>query len=558
MVKKAIDRSEGKAATEARPAAGHAGARHGQEGLLARHAATGAARSATCTTATPPTQSDATCRAPAEPPPAHRVAVGCRRACDDCAPTGSSPSWSPGTGASCWSSRWPRWRAQTHAARRGRGGRQRQPPTAPPSCWPREHAASTSSRLTANTGGAGGFAVGIERALTHEPDLVWLLDDDTVPTPDGRRASWSRAWYDVRRPGERPARARQPGGVDRRPRPPDEHPAAASPGACRGRASRPPRRWAASRSARRRSSRSCATPAVVRERGLPVADYFLWNDDFEYSTRLIRGRRRRSPARAAWWCTRPRRSARPTPTRGSGSSSRSATRSGCSPARAACSPAEKALYGGSTAAPLGAHVRALERPPHAGRAACGRGLRRRPDQPPAAQRRGARGGRLVAARASRRGPSARGQPFALLIARVRRRRPGLPARGVHLERARPDPAARTRWCWCRTARCPTSSAATIARPGREQPGAGRPRRAGRQRRPRARPRRAGWRPATHEIVARMDADDVSAARPVREAAAAGRGGRGHRRLGLLEFGAVARRRSSAAVRRRPTPTRSAA
>ena len=36
--------------------------------------------------------------------------------------------------------------------------------------------------LGANTGGAGGFAAGIERALTHEPDLVWLLDDDTVPT----------------------------------------------------------------------------------------------------------------------------------------------------------------------------------------------------------------------------------------------------------------------------------------------------------------------------------------------------------------------------------------
>ena len=29
---------------------------------------------------------------------------------------------------------------------------------------------------------------------------------------------------------------------------------------------------------------------VVRERGAPVADFFLWNDDFEYSTRLIRGR----------------------------------------------------------------------------------------------------------------------------------------------------------------------------------------------------------------------------------------------------------------------------
>jgi GT2 family glycosyltransferase len=27
---------------------------------------------------------------------------------------------------------------------------------------------------------------------------------------------------------------------------------------------------------------------VAAERGLPVADYFLWNDDFEYTTRLIR------------------------------------------------------------------------------------------------------------------------------------------------------------------------------------------------------------------------------------------------------------------------------
>jgi rhamnopyranosyl-N-acetylglucosaminyl-diphospho-decaprenol beta-1,3/1,4-galactofuranosyltransferase len=29
---------------------------------------------------------------------------------------------------------------------------------------------------------------------------------------------------------------------------------------------------------------------AVRERGLPVADYFLWNDDFEYTLRLLRGR----------------------------------------------------------------------------------------------------------------------------------------------------------------------------------------------------------------------------------------------------------------------------
>ncbi len=29
--------------------------------------------------------------------------------------------------------------------------------------------------------------------------------------------------------------------------------------------------------------------AVCRQRGLPRADYFLWNDDFEFTTRLLRG-----------------------------------------------------------------------------------------------------------------------------------------------------------------------------------------------------------------------------------------------------------------------------
>jgi hypothetical protein len=33
-----------------------------------------------------------------------------------------------------------------------------------------------------------------------------------------------------------------------------------------------------------------ADATAVRDRGLPVADYFLWNDDFEYTTRLIRSR----------------------------------------------------------------------------------------------------------------------------------------------------------------------------------------------------------------------------------------------------------------------------
>ncbi|MDY4262152.1 MAG: glycosyltransferase, partial [Schaalia hyovaginalis] len=34
-----------------------------------------------------------------------------------------------------------------------------------------------------NIGGAGGFAAGIARALARGAEFVWLIEDDTVPTP---------------------------------------------------------------------------------------------------------------------------------------------------------------------------------------------------------------------------------------------------------------------------------------------------------------------------------------------------------------------------------------
>ena len=39
-----------------------------------------------------------------------------------------------------------------------------------------------------NTGGAGGFAYGIALALADAADLIWVMDDDTVPEPDALRA----------------------------------------------------------------------------------------------------------------------------------------------------------------------------------------------------------------------------------------------------------------------------------------------------------------------------------------------------------------------------------
>ena len=142
--------------------------------------------------------------------------------------------------------------------------------------------------LSTNVGGAGGFAAGIERALTHDPDLLWLLDDDTVPTPTAAEhlvAAWSAypSPADPRRPAVLASRVVWTDGRDhpmntprRKPGATEDEVAAAEAAGC------VPVRSASF------VSLMCDAE-VVRERGLPVADYFLWNDDFEYSTRLVRG-----------------------------------------------------------------------------------------------------------------------------------------------------------------------------------------------------------------------------------------------------------------------------
>jgi GT2 family glycosyltransferase len=147
-------------------------------------------------------------------------------------------------------------------------------------------------RLETNTGGAGGFAVGIEQALTHRPDLVWLLDDDTIATR-GAAAELVRVWQEYagpagRHPGGRPAvLASKVVWTDDR-----DHPMNTPrrrPGASRAEIE-------AARAVGAMPIRSASFVSImcdaqtVRERGLPLADYFLWNDDFEYSTRLIRDR----------------------------------------------------------------------------------------------------------------------------------------------------------------------------------------------------------------------------------------------------------------------------
>ncbi|MPZ60760.1 MAG: glycosyltransferase [Propionibacteriales bacterium] len=141
--------------------------------------------------------------------------------------------------------------------------------------------------LATNTGGAGGFAVGIRHALAADADLLWLMDDDTVPEPSALEAAIEA--YDGYPGDTRPSLvASRVVWTDGRPHPMNTP--RRKPGARRGELDAA----AAVGSIPVRSASFVSVlvdAARVRERGLPMAAYFLWNDDFEYTTRLIRGGR---------------------------------------------------------------------------------------------------------------------------------------------------------------------------------------------------------------------------------------------------------------------------
>ena len=140
--------------------------------------------------------------------------------------------------------------------------------------------------MARNTGGAGGFTIGLARALEGDADVVWLMDDDTVPEPGALAALLDvRATYAG---GPLALIASKVVWTDGR-----DHPMNTpriKPGVGDG-------ELAAAQAVRCVPIRSASfvsmlvDAAMVRERGLPLADYFLWNDDFEFTTRLIRGRR---------------------------------------------------------------------------------------------------------------------------------------------------------------------------------------------------------------------------------------------------------------------------
>lgn len=139
--------------------------------------------------------------------------------------------------------------------------------------------------LERNTGGAGGFAAGMAQALAvHNPDWVWLMDDDTVPTPEALQAALAAVEGDDRI-SVAGSRVIWTDGQDHPMNTPRQKPFVA----------RSEKEDAAQRGSVAVRSSSFVSmfvrASVARERGLPITDYFIWNDDFEYSTRILRGNR---------------------------------------------------------------------------------------------------------------------------------------------------------------------------------------------------------------------------------------------------------------------------
>ncbi|WP_207454701.1 glycosyltransferase [Herbiconiux sp. SYSU D00978] len=132
--------------------------------------------------------------------------------------------------------------------------------------------------LERNVGGAGGFAVGLAAALQdHGAEYVWLMDDDTIPTPGALASLLAGAARESAVVAA--SRVVWTDGSDHPMNTPRRHPFQR-------------RRTGGAVPVRSSSFVSMLVRAsAVRAEGLPIADYFIWNDDFEYSTRLIRSRR---------------------------------------------------------------------------------------------------------------------------------------------------------------------------------------------------------------------------------------------------------------------------
>ncbi len=130
--------------------------------------------------------------------------------------------------------------------------------------------------LPTNTGGAGGFHAGLERAVADGAELAWLMDDDGVPAPDcldvllredGRLDLWGPAVVAEQDAGRLCFPIRLPGTARVLHRTADAE-ALATGGLLRDVVIP--------------FNGVLVTASLVRRIGLPREEFFIWGDDVEY------------------------------------------------------------------------------------------------------------------------------------------------------------------------------------------------------------------------------------------------------------------------------------
>lgn len=129
-----------------------------------------------------------------------------------------------------------------------------------------------------NLGGAGGFAYGVREAALAGYDALWLMDDDTLPTPTALEALLQADRALQGQYGWLSSRALAPDGTDQpmnlqRVTPYKDLPNFDG--------ERIPAVMASFVSLFLRTE-------TVRQYGLPIAEFFIWSDDWEYTRRISR------------------------------------------------------------------------------------------------------------------------------------------------------------------------------------------------------------------------------------------------------------------------------
>jgi GT2 family glycosyltransferase len=132
-----------------------------------------------------------------------------------------------------------------------------------------------------NIGGAGGFSLGLDILLGRGHDSAWLMDDDAEPRPDAL-APLVRAMQEAvpARPGFVAATVLAPDGTPIASHVPLRIPEAENAGL-----STPPRTYPAAHAT---FVGVLIDLATARRTSLPIADFFIWWDDSEYTSRLQR------------------------------------------------------------------------------------------------------------------------------------------------------------------------------------------------------------------------------------------------------------------------------